>query len=227
MNQKHNVTVPGLGMTFSTSSIANLAGGAVFVTVGETNVMVTACAAQTMRPGQDFFPLTCDYRDKYAAAGRFPGGYFKREGRPSEREILISRLCDRPCRPLFPEGFLNEVQIIGTLLSADLINDSHLAVLNGASAALPISDIPWNGPIGCVRVALIDDKFVANPTIEQMYSSSLDLIYVGNAKDMLMIEGSADQIAEEKFIEALAFGHESIQPIITAIKELVSVAGKK
>lgn len=213
-------------MTFSTGSIANLAGGAVFVTVGETNVMVTACVAQTMRPGQDFFPLTVDYRDKYAAAGRFPGGYFKREGRPSEREILISRLCDRPCRPLFPEGFLNEVQIIGQLMSADLINDSDIAMVNGASAALAISDIPWAGPIGCVRVALIDDQFVANPTIEQMYSSALDLIYVGNEKDMLMIEGSADQISEEKFVEALEFGQKAIQPIITAIKELVAVAGK-
>ena len=208
MNQKHNVTVPGLGLTFSTGSIAQLAGGAVNVNVGETNVFVTACVAQTMRPGQDFFPLTCDYRYKYAAAGRFPGGYFKREGRPTEREILISRLCDRPCRPLFPEGFLNEVQIIGQLMSADLIHDSDIAMVNGASAALAISDIPWNGPIGCVRVALIDGQFVANPTIEQMFSSSLDLIYVGNAKDMLMIEGSADQIAEEKFIEALAFGHQ-------------------
>ncbi len=226
MNQKHNVTVPGLGMTFSTGSIANLAGGAVFVTVGETNVMVTACAATTMRPGQDFFPLTVDYRDKYAAAGRFPGGYFKREGRPSEREILISRLCDRPCRPLFPEGFLNEVQIIGQLMSADLVNDSDIAMVNGASAALAISDIPWNGPIGCVRVALIDDQFVANPTIEQMFSSALDLIYVGNEKDMLMIEGSADQIAEDKFIEALEFGHKSIQPIIAAIRELQKLASK-
>jgi polyribonucleotide nucleotidyltransferase len=225
MNQKHNVTVPGLGMTFSTGSIAQLAGGAVNVNVGETNVFVTACVAQTMRPGQDFFPLTCDYRDKYAAAGRFPGGYFKREGRPSEREILISRLCDRPCRPLFPEGFLNEVQIIGQLMSADLIHDSDIAMVNGASAALAISDIPWNGPIGCVRVALIDDQFVPNPTIEQMFSSSLDLIYVGNEKDMLMIEGSADQIPEEKFIEALAFGHSAIQPVIAAIKELQKLAG--
>src|SRR3954471_9537461 len=226
MNQKHNVSVAGMNLKFSTGSIANLAGGAVFVTVGETNVMVTAFAAQTMRPGQDFFPLTCAYRDKYAAAGRFPGGYFKREGRPSEREILISRLCDRPCRPLFPEGFLNEVQIIGTLMSADLINDSDIAMVNGASAALAISDIPWNGPIGCVRVGLIDDKFVANPNIEQMYSSSLDLIYVGNSKDMLMIEGSADQISEERFVEALAFGHQAIQPIIVAIQDLVKVSGK-
>jgi polyribonucleotide nucleotidyltransferase len=226
MNQKHSVTVPGLGMTFSTGTYAQLAGGAVNVNVGETNVFVTACASQTMRPGQDFFPLTCDYRDKYAAAGRFPGGYFKREGRPTEREILISRLCDRPCRPLFPEGFLNEVQIIGQLFSADLVNDSDIAMVNGASAALAISDIPWNGPIGCVRVALIADQFVANPTIEQMYSSSLDLIYVGNEKDMLMIEGSADQISEEKFVEALAFGHQAIQPVITAIRELMKLAGK-
>ena len=226
MNQKYNVSVAGMNLKFSTGSIANLAGGAVFVTVGETNVMVTACAAQTMRPGQDFFPLTVDYRDKYAAAGRFPGGYFKREGRPSEREILISRLCDRPCRPLFPEGFLNEVQIIGQLMSADLINDSDIAMVNGASAALAISDIPWGGPIGCVRVALIDDQFVANPTIEQMFSSSLDLIYVGNEKDMLMIEGSADQLPEDKFIEALEFGHKAIQPIIAAIKELQGLVGK-
>jgi polyribonucleotide nucleotidyltransferase len=226
MNQKHNVTVPELGITFSTGSIAQLANGAVNVCVGETNVFVTACVAQTMRPGQDFFPLTVDYREKYAAAGRFPGGYFKREGRPSEKEILTSRLCDRPCRPLFPEGFLNEVQIIGQLFSADQLNESDIPMLNGASAALAISDIPWNGPIGAVRVAQIDGQFLANPTIEQMYSSSLDLIYVGNEKDMLMIEGSADQITEERFVEALAFGQQAIQPIIKAIKELVALAGK-
>jgi polyribonucleotide nucleotidyltransferase len=226
MNQKHSVTVPELGITFSTGSIAQLANGAVNVQVGETNVFVTACVAQTTKPGQDWFPLTVDYREKYAAAGRFPGGYFKREGRPSEKEILTSRLCDRPCRPLFPAGFLNEVQIIGQLFSADLINESDISMVNGASAALAISDIPWNGPIAAVRVAEIDGAFVANPTIEQMYSSTLDLIYVGNDKDMLMIEGSADQISEERFIEALAFGHQAIQPILKAIKELVALAGK-
>ncbi len=226
MNQKHNVTVPGLGITFSTGSLAQLANGAVNVCVGETNVFVSACVAQSTKPGQDWFPLTVDYRDKYAAAGRFPGGYFKREGRPSEKEILTSRLCDRPCRPLFPEGFLNEVQIIGQLMSADQLNDSDIPMVNGASAALAISDIPWNGPIGAVRVAQIDGQFVANPTIEQMYSSTLDLIYVGNEKDMLMIEGSADQIEEARFVEALAFGHQAIQPIITAIKELVRLCGK-
>ncbi|MFI5355947.1 MAG: polyribonucleotide nucleotidyltransferase [Opitutales bacterium] len=226
MNQKYNVTVPELGITFSTGSIAQLANGAINVCVGETNLFVTACAAQTMRPGQDFFPLTVDYREKYAAAGRFPGGYFKREGRPSEKEILTSRLCDRPCRPLFPEGFLNEVQIIGQLLSADQINEADIPMINGASAALAISDIPWSGPIAAVRVAQIDGQFVANPTIEQMYSSTLDLIYVGTEQHMLMIEGSADQISEERFIEALAFGHQAIQPIIKAIKELVALCGK-
>jgi polyribonucleotide nucleotidyltransferase len=226
MNQKYSVQVPELGITFSTGSIAALANGAVNVAVGETNVFVTACVAQNMKPGQDFFPLTVDYREKYAAAGRFPGGYFKREGRPSEKEILTSRLCDRPCRPLFPEGFLNEVQIIGQLMSADQINESDIPMVNGASAALAISDIPWNGPIAAVRVAEIDGQFLANPTIEQMYSSSLDLIYVGNEKDMLMIEGSADQIPEDRFIEALAFGHQAIQPIIRAIKELVALCGK-
>ncbi len=226
MNQKYTVTVPELGITFSTGSIAALASGAVNVAVGETNVFVAASVAQTMKPGQDFFPLTVDYREKYAAAGRFPGGYFKREGRPSEKEILTSRLCDRPCRPLFPEGFLNEVQIVGQLLSADQINEADIPMVNGASAALAISEIPWNGPIAAVRVAEIDGQFVANPTIEQMFSSSLDLIYVGNEKDMLMIEGSADQIPEDRFIEALAFAHQSIQPIIRGIKELVALCGK-
>jgi polyribonucleotide nucleotidyltransferase len=226
MNQKYTVTVPTLGITFSTGSIAQLANGAVNVAVGETNLFVTACVAQTMRPGQDFFPLTVDYREKYSAAGRFPGGFFKREGRPTEKEILTSRLCDRPCRPLFPEGFLNEVQIIGQLLSTDQINEPDILMVNGASAALAISDIPWSGPIAAVRVAEIDGQFVANPTVEQMFSSTLDLIYVGNAKDMLMIEGSADQIPEERFIEALAFGHEAIQPIIKAIQDLVALCGK-
>jgi len=226
LQQKHSVTVPSLGITFSTGTYAALANGAVNVCVGETNLMVTACVSSSVKPGQDFFPLTVDYREKYAAAGRFPGGYFKREGRPSEKEILTSRLCDRPCRPLFPEGFLNEVQLIGQLLSADQLNDADIPMINGASAALAISDIPWAGPIAGVRVAEIDGQFVANPNLDQMATSSLDLIYVGTEKDMLMIEGSADQISEERFIEALAFGQQAIQPIIAAIKELVALVGK-
>jgi polyribonucleotide nucleotidyltransferase len=226
MNQKHTVTIPEYGITIAAGSLAKLANGAVTVTTGETIVFVAATAATTMRPGQDFFPLTVDYREKYSAAGRFPGGYFKREGRPSEKEILTSRLCDRPCRPLFPEGFLNEVQIIGLLLSADQIHEADISMINGASAALSISDIPWNGPIAAARIGQVDGQFVVNPTIDQMFASTLDLIYVGTEQDMLMIEGSADQIPEERFIEALAFAHQAIQPIIKAIKQLTSLVGK-
>ncbi|MCC5023497.1 MAG: polyribonucleotide nucleotidyltransferase [Candidatus Synoicihabitans palmerolidicus] len=227
MNNKQTVEVPGMGLQFTTGDMAKFANGAVTVTQGETKVFVSATTTTTMRPGQDFFPLTVDYREKYSAAGRFPGGFFKREGRPSEKEILTSRLCDRPCRPLFPEGFLNEVQLIGLLLSADQINESDILMLNGCSAALAISDIPWNGPIGAMRVAEIDGEFVANPTIEEMFSSSLDLIYVGTKTEMLMIEGSADQIPEARFIEALEFGQASIQPIIATIEELRASAGKE
>ncbi|MDR1009930.1 MAG: polyribonucleotide nucleotidyltransferase [Opitutaceae bacterium] len=226
MNQKHTVTIPEYGITIGTGSLAHLANGAVTVQVGETTLFVSATAAENIKPGQDFFPLTVDYREKYSAAGRFPGGYFKREGRPTEKEILTSRLCDRPCRPLFPAGFLNEVQVIGLLLSADQLNDADISMLNGASAALAISDIPWAGPIAGARIAQIDGQFVVNPTIEQMYSSDLDLIYVGTEKDMLMIEGSAAQLPEDRFIEALEFAHKAIQPIIAGIKQLVTIAGK-
>jgi len=173
-----------------------------------------------------FFPLTVDYREKFTAAGRFPGGYFKREGKPTEKEILTSRLCDRPLRPLFPKGFLNEVQVIGYLLSTDQVNEADVLMVNGASAAIMISDIPWNGPIGCVRLGQIDGEFVVNPTNEQMYDSTLDLIYVGSEKEMMMIEGSADQIPEDRFVEALEFAHEAIQDIIEAQKKLAELCGK-
>lgn len=226
MNQKHNVTIEELGITLSTGTIAQLAGGAVTVTLGETVLFVAATASANLRPGQDFFPLTVDYREKYSAAGRFPGGYFKREGRPSEKEILTSRLCDRPLRPLFPKGFLNEVQVIGFCLALDLVNEPDILMINGASAAMMISDIPWNGPVAAVRLAEIDGVFVVNPTIEQQYDSTLDLIYVGTETEMLMIEGSADQMPEDRFLEALEFAHQAIQPIIVAIKKLAELAGK-
>ena len=226
MNQKHNVTAEKLGIKISSGTLAGLASGAVTISMGETNVFVSATAAATLRPGQDFFPLTVDYREKFTTAGRFPGGYFKREGKPSEKEILTSRLCDRPLRPLFPKGFLNEVQVIGYLLSTDQVNEADVLMVNGASAALMISDIPWNGPIGCVRLGEIDGEFVVNPNNEQMYDSSLDLIYVGNEKEMMMIEGSADQLPESRFIEALEFAHESIQEIISAQRELAELCGK-
>ena len=227
MKQKHNVTAEGLGIELSTGSIAKLANGAVTLTLGETVLHVSACAATSRRPGQDFFPLTVDFREKFAAAGKFPGGYFKREGRPSEREILTSRLCDRPLRPLFPKGFMNEVQVIGLLLACDKINDPDVLMVNGASAALMVSDIPWGGPVGCVRVGQIDGEFVVNPTFDQRYDSDLDLIYVGSETEMLMIEGAAMQIPEERFIAALEFAQEAIQPIIAAQKELKALCNKE
>lgn len=227
MDQKYSVEVPDLGIKISTGSIAKQANGAVVISKGETNLLVTTTAAGALKDGQDFFPLTVDYRETFSAAGRFPGGYFKREGRPSEKEILTSRLCDRPLRPLFPKGFMNEVQVIGLLLSADMVNDPDILMVNGASAALLCSDIPWNGPVGCVRLGDIDGKFVVNPTHEQMLDSVLDLIYVGNEREMMMIEGSAEQYPEDKFFEALQFAHSEIQKIISAQKELAKLVNKQ
>ena len=224
--QTHHVDVEGLGIRISTGLLAKQAGGAVTIQLGETTVFVSATVAGSLRPDQSWFPLTVDYREKFSAAGRFPGGYFKREGRPSEKEILTSRLCDRPLRPLFPMGFMNEVQVIGFLLSADLQNEPDILMVNGASAALMISDIPWNGPVACVRVGEINGQFVINPTNEQLFESSLDLIYVGNEANMLMIEGSADQLPEDRFIAALEFAHQGIQPIIEAQKALAAKVGK-
>ncbi len=227
MEQKFSVEVPDLGIKISTGDIAKQANGSVVISLGETNLLVTATAAGALRDGQDFFPLTVDYRETFSSAGRFPGGYFKREGRPSEKEILTSRQCDRPLRPLFPKGFMNEVQIIGLLLSADMVHDPDVLMVNGASAALLISDIPWNGPIGCVRLGEIDGKFIVNPTHEQMQDSILDLVYVGNEREMMMIEGSAEEYPEERFIEALAFAQEQIQKIIGAQRELARLCGKQ
>ena len=227
MKQKHNVTAENLGIQLSTGTLAGLAGGAVTISLGETSLFVSATAASSLRTGQDFFPLTVDYKEKFTAAGKFPGGYFKREGRPSEKEILTSRLCDRPLRPLFPKGFLNEVQVIGYLLSTDQVNEADVLMVNGASAALMISDIPWNGPVGCVRLGEINGEFVVNPTNEQMYDSTLDLIYVGSEKEMMMIEGSADQIPEDRFVEALEYAHEQIQDIISAQIKLAELCGKE
>ncbi len=226
MQQKHSISVPGLDMTFSCGTLAKQANGAVMVSVGETSIFVSAVVASQVRADQDFFPLSVDYRERFAAAGRFPGGYHKREGRPSEKEVLTSRLCDRPLRPLFDKGFMNEVQIIGLLMSADFANEPDILMVNGASAALMISDIPWNGPVACVRVGQINGEFVVNPTNDQLFDSSLDLIYVGNEKEMMMIEGSADQLPEKRFFEALEFAHQAIQPIIQAQKQLAALCAK-
>ena len=220
LHQKYSVEVNGMDLSFSTGSLAQRANGSVTVRSGNTIVFVSATMAREVAPNQDFFPLTVDYREKFSAAGRFPGGYVKREGKPTEKEILTSRLCDRPLRPLFPSDFLNEVQIIGLLLSTDLKNEPDVLMVNGASAALLCSNIPWNGPIACVRVGEVNGKFVVNPSNDQQFESDLDLIYVGNRTDALMIEGCADQLPEDRFIEALHFAQQAIQPILDAQEAL-------
>src|ERR1039457_1433890 len=209
-----------------TGKLAKQADGAVTVQLGETIVIVAAVAATKAKPGQDFFPLTVDYREKAAAAGKFPGGYFKREGRPTEKEILTCRLTDRPIRPLFPKGWYNEVQVQTVLLSADGENDSDILSIVGASAALMVSDIPWAGPLGAVRVGRIGGKFVANPTHAEQAESDLDLVYVGNEKDIVMYEGAAKEISEADFNAALKYAQEVIQPQIAAQKELAAKVGR-
>ena len=210
-----------------TGKLAKQADGAVTVQLGETIILVAAVAATKAKEGQDFFPLTVDYREKAAAAGKFPGGYFKREGRPTEKEILTMRLTDRPIRPLFPKGWYNEVQVQTVVLSADGENDPDILSIIGASAALTVSDIPWAGPLGAVRVGRIAGKFVANPTHSEMADSDLDLVYVGNQNDIVMYEGSAKEISEADFNAALKFAQEAIQPLIAGQKELAAKGGKK
>src|SRR5436190_9137445 len=226
MPEKETAPVGDKQITIETGKTAKQADGAVTVQLGETIVIVAAVAAVKAKEGQDFFPLTVDYREKAAAAGKFPGGYFKREGRPTEKEILTSRLIDRPIRPLFPKGWYNEVQVQTLVLSADGENDPDMLALVGASAALMVSDIPWAGPLGAVRIGRINGEFVANPTHTEMAESDLDLVYVGNESDLVMFEGSAKEISETDFNAALAFAQEAIQPTIAAQKELAARAGR-
>ncbi|HTR43094.1 MAG TPA: polyribonucleotide nucleotidyltransferase [Pseudomonadales bacterium] len=214
-------------ITIETGKLAKQADGAVTVQLGETIVVVAAVAATKAKEGQDFFPLTVDYREKAAAAGKIPGSYFKREGRPTEKEILTCRLTDRPIRPLFPKGWYNEVQVQTVVLSADGENDPDILSIIGASASLMVSDIPWAGPLGAVRVGRINGKFVANPTHSDMLESDLDLVYVGNETDIVMYEGSAKEITEADFNAALKFGQECCLPLIAAQKELAAKAGRK
>jgi polyribonucleotide nucleotidyltransferase len=213
-------------VAIETGKLAKQADGSVTVQMGESIVLVAAVAATKAKAGQDFFPLTVDYRERAASAGKFPGGYFKREGRPTEKEILTCRLTDRPIRPLFPKGWYNEVQVQSIVLSADGENDPDVLSIIGASTALMISDIPWAGPLGAVRVARVKGNFVANPTHTERQESDLDLVYVGNETDVVMFEGSANEIADEDFAAALKFGHEACQPIIQAQKDLAAKAGK-
>ncbi len=226
MSHSVTATVGQTSVTIETGKLARLADGAVTIRSGDTIVLVSAVSATTVKEGQDFFPLTVDYREKAAAVGKFPGGYFKREGRPSEKETLTCRMTDRPLRPLFPRGYLYDTQIIGILLSADGEHDPDILFMNGASAALCVSDIPFAGPVGAVRVGRIDGQFVANPVHSQRAASDLDLVYVGTEDQVIMIEGEAKEIPEADFIKALAFAHEEVRDLIRAQKELAVAAGK-
>jgi len=226
MQQKVTAQIGSTQISIETGKIAKLADGAVVVSCGDTIVMVSAVSATSIKEGQDWFPLTVDYREKAAAVGKFPGGYFKREGRPSEKETLTSRMIDRPLRPLFPNGYLYDTQIISMLLSADGENDPDILAINGASAALCVSDIPFNGPIGAVRVGRVDGQFVANPTHTERELSDLDLVYVGTENDVIMIEGAANEVPEADFIKALEFAHGHAREMIRIQKELASQVGK-
>jgi len=227
MPEKVTIPVGDKELTIETGRMARQADGSVTVQLGETIVLVAAVAATKAREGQEFFPLTVDFREKAAAAGRFPGGFFKREGRPTEKEILTCRLTDRPIRPLFPKGWYNEVQVQTIVLSADGENDPDMLSMVGASTALMVSDIPWAGPLGVVRVGRVGGEFVANPTHAERQDSDLDLVYVGSETDLVMFEGSAKEISDADFNAALKWAQEAIQPQIKAQKELVARAGKK
>jgi polyribonucleotide nucleotidyltransferase len=228
MSTIHTVSAPfgAHPIIIETGKLANLADGAVTVRYADTLVIVTAVSSTKIKEGQDFFPLTVEYRERAAAVGKIPGGYFKREGRPSEKEILTCRMTDRPLRPLFPKGYLYDTQIITTLLSADGENDPDILSINGASAALMVSDIPFGGPIGALRVGRVDGKFVTNPTHAQMELSDLDLVYVATETEILMIEGSALEMPESDFKAALAYAQVEAQIVIGLQKDLAAKVNK-
>src|SRR5256714_5770397 len=228
MNQPHTVSLDISGRPFSleTGKVAKQADGAVVVRFGGTMVLATCVAAKTAREGQDFFPLTVEYRERAYAGGRIPGGYFKREGAPVKKETLTSRLIDRPIRPLFPDGFRNEVQVVCLAISGDQENDPDVLAVNGASTALCLSGIPFDGPIGAVRVGLVDGKLVANPTNDQQAVSSLELVIAGTEEAILMVESGAKEVPEETILEAIAFGHAECRRLAKLQKDLVAKAGK-
>jgi polyribonucleotide nucleotidyltransferase len=213
-------------VTLETGEIARQAHGAVLVNMDETVVLATVVAAKEPKPGQDFFPLTVDYVEKVYAAGRIPGGFFKREGRPSEKEILTSRLIDRPIRPLFPDGLYNDVQVVITVVSSNPEVDPDIPAMIGVSAALAISGIPFNGPIGAARVGYINGQYVLCPTLSQLKESQLNLVVAGTAAAVLMVESEAQELSEDVMLGAVVFGHEQMQAAVNAINELVEIAGK-
>jgi len=216
----------GRKLILETGKIARQADGAVLVTYGETMVLCTAVGAKSAKPGQDFFPLTVNYQEKTFAAGKIPGGFFKREGRPTEKEVLTSRLIDRPIRPLFPHGFRNEVQVVATVLSHDLENDPDVVAMIGCSAALTISGIPFFGPVAAARVGFVNGAYVLNPIPEELKQSKLDLVVAGTAEGVLMIESEAQELTEDEMLGAVTFGHTAFQPVIDLIISLAELAAK-
>jgi polyribonucleotide nucleotidyltransferase len=226
---KHEVTVElagGKRLNFETGRMAKQASGAVLATLGDTVVLATAVASPDPREGVDFFPLTVDYREYAYAGGRIPGGFIKREGRPSEREILTCRQIDRPIRPLFPEGFRNETQVIALVFSADKENDPDIIGINAAACALALSDIPFGGPVGAVRVGRVDGQFIINPTYAELRAGDMSITVVGTPDGIVMIESGAKQVSEDSIVDAIEFGHGEIKKICAAVTELVQKAGK-
>jgi polyribonucleotide nucleotidyltransferase len=226
MLHRETVRIGERDLGIETGRVARQANGSALIQYGETMVLVTACAARQPRDQGDFIPLTCDYIEKTFAAGKIPGGFFKREGRPTEKETLTSRLIDRPCRPLFPKGWSYETQIIATVMSADPENNPDVVALCGAGAALTLSDIPFHGPLGGVRVGRVDGNLVANPTFEQMAKSDLDLVMAATPDAIVMVEGGARMVSEEVMLNALVFGHQALRPFFEALERLRERAGK-
>ncbi|WP_292977103.1 polyribonucleotide nucleotidyltransferase [Nitrosomonas sp.] len=222
---KKSITYGRHTLTIETGEIAKQAHGAVMVSMGDTVVLVTAVGDKKTKPGQDFFPLTVDYQEKFYSAGRIPGSFFKREGRPSEKEILTSRLIDRPIRPLFPDGFYNEVQVVAMVLSSEAEIDADIPAMIGASAALILSGIPFDGPIGAARVGYIDNEYILNPTTAQLNESQLNLVVAGTQKAVLMVESEANELSEDTMLGAVTYGHDQMQLVINMINELADEAG--
>ena len=216
----------GKTLRLETGRMARQADGSVLATYGETTVLATAVAARAEKPGIDFFPLTVNYQERTYAAGKIPGGYFKREGRPTEKETLTSRLIDRPIRPLFVEGFKNETQVVVTVMSHDLENDPDVLGMVAASAALTLSGLPFLGPIGAARVGVINGEFVLNPMVDEMKDSVLDLVVAGTLDAVMMVESEAKELPEKQMLEAVMFGHRGFQPVIDAIIKLAEKAAK-
>jgi polyribonucleotide nucleotidyltransferase len=226
MSQTMQIDINGQPFSIETGKVAKQADGSVVVRFGDTMVLATVVAAKTAKESQDFFPLTVEYRERAYAGGRIPGGYFKREGAPVKKEILTCRLIDRPIRPLFPDGFRNEVQVVCLAISGDPSNDPDVLAMNGASAALCLSGIPFAGPVGAVRVGLVDGQFIANPTTAQQETSQLELVVAGTEEGVLMVEAGAKEVSEDKMLEAIGFGHEQCKRLARMQKELAAKAGK-